>query len=238
MPSPCASSLSNSRCCSSRSSARPSVKPISSPDCTARLMWPTALLALLRRRELLRVVDAPRRAKVRPFRSRLAPDVIDQADVLRLLEREQRADRHQLDRLGLADQPREPLRAAGARQHAERHFGHADLAAALPRDADVGRHRHLEPAADGVAVERGDHELRRLLEPVQRLVGVQAEVVLEGGSASLSMPMLAPAQKNFSPAPVMHDDVDGRHPCAPPARPRPAPASSRRSRCWPADRSA
>jgi hypothetical protein len=48
------------------------------------------------------------------------------------------------------------------------------------RDAQVGRHGDLEAAADGVAVERGDHQLRRLLEAVQRLVGVQAEVVLEG----------------------------------------------------------
>ena len=38
-------SLSNSRCCNSRSSARPSLNPASSPDCTARLMCPTAIEA-------------------------------------------------------------------------------------------------------------------------------------------------------------------------------------------------
>ncbi len=37
------------------------------------------------------------------------------------------------------------------------------------------------PPPDRVAVERRDHELRRLLEPRQRLVRVQAEVVLELG---------------------------------------------------------
>ena len=32
------------------------------------------------------------------------------------------------------------------------------------RDADVRRHRHFEPAADRVAVQRGDDQLGRLLE--------------------------------------------------------------------------
>jgi hypothetical protein len=64
-------------------------------------------------------------------------------------------------------------------RHAERDFGQAGLAGALARDADVGRHRDLEAAADAVAVDRGDDQLRRLLEARQRLVGVQAEVVLE-----------------------------------------------------------
>src|SRR5262245_43458119 len=41
-----ASSDSNNSCCSSRSSARLSPKLISRPDCTARLIRPTALLAL------------------------------------------------------------------------------------------------------------------------------------------------------------------------------------------------
>ncbi len=103
----------------------------------------------------------------------------------------------------LPDEPREPLRAAGAGQHAERDLGQADLAGVLrARCADVGGQRDLEPAADGVAVQRGDHELRRLFEPVQRLVGVQAEVVLEVGVGVLEHPDVAPAQKNFSPAPV------------------------------------
>ena len=93
----------------------------------------------------------------------------------------QPAGDHQLHRARLADEAREPLRAARAGQHAERDLGQADLAGVLLRDAQVGRHRDFEAAADGVAVERGDHELRRLLEAVQRLVRVQAEVVLELG---------------------------------------------------------
>ena len=57
--------------------------------------------------------------------------------------------------------------------------GSPTLPAPFERDADVGSHGDLESAADGVAVQRGDDELRRLLEAVQRLVRMQAEVVLE-----------------------------------------------------------
>jgi hypothetical protein len=99
----------------------------------------------------------------------------------------------------VADQPRQPLRAAGARQHAERDLRQPDLAGAAPRDAQVRRHRDLQAAAHRVAVQRRDHQLRRVLQPQQRLVGVQAEVVLPGRVRLGSMLMLAPAQKNFSP---------------------------------------
>ena len=64
-------------------------------------------------------------------------------------------------------------------EHAERHFGEADLAGVAAGDADVGRHRDFESAADAMAVQRCDDQLRRLLQPVQRFVRVQAEVVLE-----------------------------------------------------------
>ena len=76
-------------------------------------------------------------------------DLVDDAESLRLLEVDQAAGDHQLDRLRLAD--------AGAAsrcvppvpgQHAEGHLGQADLAGALARDAQVGRHRDLEAAAD------------------------------------------------------------------------------------------
>ena len=66
--------------------------------------------------------------------------------------------------LRLADEAREPLGAAGAGEHAEGDLGEADLARALLGDAHVGGHGDLEAAADSVAVERRDHELRRVLE--------------------------------------------------------------------------
>src|SRR2546422_11211828 len=85
---------------------------------------------------------------------------------------------HHLDRPRLPDDARQPLRAPGARQHAQVHFGEADLAGVLLGDPQIARHRDLEPAAHGVPVERGDRELGGVLQAVQGLVRVQAEEIL------------------------------------------------------------
>ena len=127
---------------------------------------------------------------------------------MRLLDREERAGHHQLDRLGLADQPGQPLRAAGAGQHAERHFRQADLAGALAGDPQVGGHRHLEPAADTVPVQRRDHQLGRLLESVHRLVGVQAEVVLERRIGVLEHADVGAGAEELLAGADEHDHVD------------------------------
>jgi hypothetical protein len=58
------------------------------------------------------------------------------------------------------------------RTDAERDLGQAELACAALGNAQIGGQRHLEPAADRVAVDGCDHQLGRLLEPAQRLVGV------------------------------------------------------------------
>ena len=75
-----ASSLWNSSCCSSRSIARPSPKPASRPDCTARLMRPTARLALCGGVNCSRVGD--HRVEERPARRArsVAPDLGDEAE--------------------------------------------------------------------------------------------------------------------------------------------------------------
>src|SRR5262249_7190217 len=120
------------------------------------------------RAELLRVLlDLLQELVVR---GRL-PDLVDDPQLLRALEVEGLTRGHQLDRGRLVDEPREALRAAGAREHAERHLGQPDLARAAPRDAEVGGHRDLEPAPHRVAIERRDHQLGRVLEAVERLVG-------------------------------------------------------------------
>src|SRR6266850_4993108 len=107
------------------------------------------------------------------------PDLVDDAELLRALEVERLARHHELDRGRLVDEPGQPLGAAGAREHAQRDLGEPDLARTLARDAEIGRHRDLEPAAHGVPVERRDHELGGLLEAVEGLVRMEAEVVLE-----------------------------------------------------------
>ena len=59
--------------------------------------------------------------------------------------------------------PRQPLRAAGARQEAELHLGQRDLRARRG-DAVVAAERQLEPAAHRHRVDRGDDRLGRRLD--------------------------------------------------------------------------
>ncbi len=127
-----------------------------------------------------------------------------------LVEAEQAAGDHQLDRGRLADDAHQALGAAGAGQHAERDLGQAELGRAAAGDPQVGRHRDLEAAADGVAVERRDHQLRRLLEPRQRLVGVQAEVVLEVRVRRLEHVDVGAGAEDLLAGAGEHDDVDRR----------------------------
>ncbi len=51
----------------------------------------------------------------------------------------------------------------------------------LTRDADVGSHGNFQSAAHAVTVQRRNHQFGSVLQPQQGFVGVQTEVVLEGG---------------------------------------------------------
>ena len=108
----------------------------------------------------------------------------------------------------------------------------------LRRDAQVAGHRHLEPAADAVAVDGRDHQLRRLLEPIERLVRVQAEVVLERRLRRRQHLDVGAGAEELVAVAAHHEHVRRRRPCARAGWPRRAPASSRSCRCWPADRRA
>jgi len=142
-----------------------------------------ALDAADRLGRFVRRTEAPRvlHDAVPPLLSVLlgGPQVVDDAEALRFLEVEQAAFDHQLDGLRFAHQAREPLRTAGSGEHAEGDLREADLPRALQRDADVRGHGDLQPPADRVAVHRRDDQLGSLFQPVQRLVGVETEVVLE-----------------------------------------------------------
>ena len=90
-----------------------------------------------------------RRARDEPERERLvgrdAPTAHD--DVLRAAE---------------PDEPRQPLRAARARDHPDRHLGQAELHV-LRRETEVARERQLEADAEDEPLQRGDHRLRAAL---------------------------------------------------------------------------
>ena len=49
-------------------------------------------------------------------------------------------------------------------------------------NTDIAGHRDLQTPADGVAVQGGDHQFRRLFQPQQRLVGMEAEIIFEARS--------------------------------------------------------
>src|SRR5271169_3053995 len=92
-------------------------------------------------------------------------DVVYDAEFLRLLKRKRVAGHHQFNGFALPDHAREPLRAAGSREHAEVHFRQANLAGILARDTDVGGHGDLQTAAHAMAIDSRDHQLRRVFEP-------------------------------------------------------------------------
>ena len=78
----------------------------------------------------------------------------------------------------IADQPRQPDRAAVDQRHAEAAAEHAE--GRRPRgDAQVAPQRELEPAGDRVALDRGDHRLASSsrVGPIgpSRAVGVEVE---------------------------------------------------------------
>ena len=75
------------------------------------------------------------------------------------------------------DDPRQPLRPAGARRDREAHLGQAELRA-LRGDPDVAAQRELQAAAQRVALDRGDRRHRQAGQPGRdaRLQLVRARV--------------------------------------------------------------
>ena len=73
-----------------------------------------------------------------------------------------------------ADQPGQPLGAAGGGQQPQADLGQADPVAALGGDADVAGQRDLVAAAEGVSGDGRDEQGRLGREAVQHLVGAAA----------------------------------------------------------------
>ena len=64
-------------------------------------------------------------------------------------------------------------------RYAEVDLGQADFAGVFARDADIGGHCDLKPAAYAVAIDGGNHQFRRVLETQQGFIRMEAEVILE-----------------------------------------------------------
>src|SRR5262249_34936462 len=135
-------------------------------------------------------------------------NVIDDAHLLRLFEGEGVARDHQLNRLALADDAAQALRASGSGEHTEVDLRQPDLPGVAAGNTNVRRHGDLQAAAHAVAVERGDHQLGRVLQPEQRLIGMQAEIVFEGWiDAGQHLDVGAGGEK-FVARPGQEQDVD------------------------------
>ena len=106
---------------------------------------------------------------------RAREDAVEQAPLERFLRSDHAACRHQVDRAALANEPRQPLRTAGAREYAQCDLRQTDSPRPVGGDAEVRRHRDLEAASHTVTVDRGDEELWGALHLVQNLLAVQAE---------------------------------------------------------------
>ena len=89
--------------------------------------------------------------------------LVDHAHLLAFTGRHVHAGGHHLQRLLRSNQPRQPLRAAGARQQAEIDFRQS-AAGGRHGHAIITAQRGLQPAAEGGAVDSGDGRLRRALE--------------------------------------------------------------------------
>jgi len=133
---------------------------------------------------------------------RARPGRVDQAQGLRLVHPERRAFRHHS--IAFARPTARPNRCVppvpGSTPSDT--SGSPSFPAFRARDPQIASERDLQPAADAMAVDRRDHQLGRLLQPAERLVRVEAEVVLEVRIRLFEHGDVRPAQKNFSPAPV------------------------------------
>ena len=139
----------------------------------ARFTLPTARLLLFGTRKLARVVHY--------FLHEVFffVNVMNQTYFEGFFKRDRFAGGAEFQRAGFADQARQALRAAHTRHDAEIDFGEPDLAAFFFGDADIAGHGDLKTAADGVAVDRGDDDLRRVFQSHEDFVAVQREIILE-----------------------------------------------------------
>ena len=92
-------------------------------------------------------------------------DAVDQADVMRFLGARHAAAGDHFERLLDARDARQALGAAGAGEQAQFDLGNAQLGGGN-RDPIMAAERDLEPAAQGGAVDRGDHRLGAGFDPV------------------------------------------------------------------------
>ncbi len=110
-----------------------------------------------------------RRKRLAGLRRIAFEQLVDQADLQALVALDRLAGDDHLHGLRRTDHARQPLRAAGARQQAELHFGQAEVGV-LGGDAEVAAQRGFETAAERIAVDRGNDGARRVLQQIENFM--------------------------------------------------------------------
>ena len=103
------------------------------------------------------------------MRSAAADHLIDQAHAIGLLRRDHLAAQDELQGAALADQTRQALGSAAARNESQGDFGLAELRA-LDGDPDRAGHRGLAAAAQGKAIDGRHHRLAEILDEIEHLL--------------------------------------------------------------------
>ena len=93
-------------------------------------------------------------------------DFIHQSDAMRFLRADHFAGEHKLHGDPFADQPRQTLRAAVARNNSQLHLGLTELRV-FAGQTHGASHRDFASAAEREAVDAGDHRLAQVLDQVE-----------------------------------------------------------------------
>ena len=114
-----------------------------------------------------------RMASARVIRSAARNDFVDEPDAIGLLRADHLSGQDELQGAALADQPRQPLRSAAARNESQRDFGLAKFRV-LDGDPDGAGHRRLAAAAERKAIDGCDHRLAEILDEIEHLLSETA----------------------------------------------------------------
>ena len=171
----------------------------------ALLLGLDALVEVALVRDLLDLLDRERRLAgelARPGERGVEQLVVgdhavDQAELVGLVGGDRVADQVHLQRLGLADQPRQALGAAEAGDDPEVDLGLAE-GGRLGGDAHVAGHRQLAAAAERQAVDGGDRDHRAgAAEGAQQVVALVEQLAPPASSIFVNALMSAPAQNSI-----------------------------------------
>ena len=133
---------------------------------------------------------------------------IDQTDAKRFLCGDHFAGQVELHRDSFADQSRQSLRSAIARNHAELYFRLSELRI-VRRNPHRARHRHFASSAERESIDACDYRLAEVLDEIKHsLSAMRVLLRLHRRQLACSSLISAPAMNAFSPAPVSKHHAD------------------------------